>query len=146
METILALRGEIDHWFFSKYVNDFIAIGAGKTEPDKILAYWGVPLHMSGPAYARWITSSEEVVRFLNEMQGVLKQAGYMHTKVVDKKITIYNEHASRIESIMSRCRDDGSEMDRAAISFEIRRTEESWVIISATARPTEFSKLHDVW
>jgi hypothetical protein len=64
----------------------------------------------------------------------------------VDKTIVIYNENASRVETIMSRCRGDGTEMDRAAISFEIRRTGGSWIIISAAATPTELSVLHDVW
>lgn len=146
MATPLARRDDIEHWFFSQYFMDFIAIGAGKIDPDRILAYWGVPLHMSGPAHAAWLTSSEAVVHFLKDMQGSLKQAGYTHTEVVDKKITIYNENASRVETIMSRRRGDGTEMDRAAISFEIRRTEDSWIIISTAAQPTELSKLHDVW
>jgi NTF2-like protein (DUF6841) len=146
MATFPALREEIDHWFFSQYFKDFIAIGAGKLDPDRILAYWGAPIHMSGPAYARWVTSAEEVVHFLQEMQGVLTQAGYTHTEVVDSKITIYGENASRVETIMSRCRTDGTEMDRAAISFEVRRTEDSWTIISTTATPTKLSKLHDIW
>lgn len=142
----LALHDEVDLWFFEQYFDDFIAIGAGRAPPDKILAYWGVPLHMSGPAHARWISSSEDVVRALKEMQGVLKRAGYTHTEVVDKKVTIYSENAARVETIMSRCRGDGAEIDRAAISFEIRRTEGTWLIISTTARPTEKSELHDIW
>ncbi len=140
------LRDEIGHWFFSQYFVDFIAIGAGKIDLDRILTYWGAPIHMSGPTYAKWITSPEDVVRFLKDMQGVLKQAGYSHTEVVDKKITIYSENASRIETIMSRCRADGTEMDRAAIAFEVRRTGAGWIIISTAARPTGLSKLHDVW
>lgn len=146
MATLSALRDEIDLWFFSQYFKDFIAIGAGKLDADRILAYWDAPIHMSGPAYARWITSAEEVVQFLKEMQGVLKQAGYTHTEAVDSKITIYGDNASRVEAIMSRCRGDGTEMDRAAISFEVRRREDSWIIISTTARPTGLLKLHDVW
>jgi hypothetical protein len=101
---------------------------------------------MSGPTYARWITSPEDVVQFLKDMQGMLRQAGYAHTEVVDSDIIIYSENASRVETIMSRCRADGTEMDRAAISFEVRRTDESWIIISTTAQPTGLSKLHDVW
>jgi hypothetical protein len=146
MAVSLALHDEIDHWFFSEYFSDFIAIGAGKLSPDRILLYWGVPLHMSGPAYSKWIASSDEVVRFLTDMQGVLKKAGYTHTKVVDKKITIYSDNASRVETIMSRRRADGTEMDRAAISFEIRRSEINWIVISTTAMPTELSILHEVW
>jgi hypothetical protein len=146
MATLSALRDEIDHWFFSKYFVDFIAIGAGRIDPDAILAYWGAPLHMSGPTYSKWIMSSDEVVRFLKDMQGVLKKAGYTHTEVVDKKITIYNDNASRVETIMSRRREDGAEMDRAAISFEVRRTEDSWIITSTTAMPTASSNLHHIW
>jgi hypothetical protein len=85
-------------------------------------------------------------VSFLKEMQNVLKQAGYTHTEVIDKKITIYSENASRVETIMSRRRGDQTEMDRAAISFELRRTDKSWIIISATAKPTELTQLQSIW
>jgi hypothetical protein len=146
MTTLLAVRDDIDHWFFSGYFQDFIAIGAGKADPNQILAYWGVPIHMANPAHAKWITSSDGVVRFLQDMQAVLKQAGYTHTEVVDKKTTIYSETAGRVETIMSRRRADGSEIDRAAISFEIRRADQSWIIISTAARPTALSALRDVW
>jgi hypothetical protein len=145
MASLFSLRDEVDQWF-SKYFNAFIDIGAGKIDPSKILLYWCVPLHTSNPKHTKWLKSSEEVVGALNEMQGVLKQIGYTHTEPLDKAITIYSENASRVESIMSRRRGDGAEIDRAAISFELRRADGGWIIISTTARPTEATKLHEVW
>jgi hypothetical protein len=52
-----------------------------------------------------------------------LKQSGYTHTEAIDKKITVYSETASRMETIMSRRRADSTEIDRAARSFEIRQS-----------------------
>lgn len=137
---------EVSSWFFEKYFVDFIEIGAGRLDPEKILAYWGVPLHMSGPAQARWLTSSEDVIRSLIDMQGLLRRSGYTHTEALDRKVVIYNENAGRVETIMSRRREDGSEIDRAAISFEVRRAANDWVIISTSAQTTQFSKLSEVW
>lgn len=145
MATLPSLIEEIDRWF-SRYFEAFIAIASGKTPAGKIVDYWGVPLHMSGPATSRWITTSDEVIVFLSDMQGALKKAGYEYTKIIDKKTVIYNDNGVRVETIMSRCRGDGTEMDRAAVSFEIRRRSEDWIIISTSAQPTASSHLHEVW
>lgn len=146
MTTLHELHSEVEHWFFDEYFLDFIAIGAGRASPDKILSYWGVPLHMSGPTHVVWVTSSEQVVHSLNEMQGLLKKKGYTHTEVLDKTITVYSRNASRVETIMSRRKADGTEIDRAAISFELRRAGENWIIISTAAQPTDRSTLREVW
>jgi hypothetical protein len=66
MASFLLLRDEIDQWF-SEYFNAFIDIGAGKIDPEKILLYWCVPLHTSGPKSTKWLKSSDEVVGVLNE-------------------------------------------------------------------------------
>jgi hypothetical protein len=145
MASPLLLRDEVDQWF-SEYFNTFIDIASGKTDPGKILHYWCVPLHTSGPESTKWLKSSEEVVGVLSEMQGLLKQVGYTHTEALDKAVTIYSENASRVDSIMSRRRGDGAEVDRAAVSFELRRVDGDWVIISTTTRPTDATKLRDVW
>ena len=145
MTILTSVRDEVDQWF-SEYFNAFIDIGAGRMESSRILRYWGVPLHTSSPKHTKWLKSPEEVVSVLSEMQGVLKQIGYTHTEALDKTITTYNENASKVDAIMSRRRADGAEIDRAAVSFELRRTDDDWIIISTTARPTEASKLDHVW
>lgn len=139
------LHDEVDEWF-SKYFDAFIDISAGKIDPGNILLYWGVPFHTSGPKHAKWLTSSEEVVAVLNEMQRSLRHIGYTHTVALDKAITIYNEHASRVETIMSRRGGNGAEVDRAAVSFELRRADEGWIVICTSVRPTDSAKLHEVW
>lgn len=144
MTAFLSVRDDVNRWF-TQYFNDFIAIGAGKIGPSKILVYWSVPLHMSGSTFSKWFNSPEEVIGFLKEMQGALKQGGYTHTEMLDRNTIVYNENAGRVETIMSRRRADGSEMDRTAISFEIRSKAESWTIISAGTRPTEAIKLNEV-
>jgi len=145
MTSPLSIRDEVDQGF-SKYFNAFIDIGAGKIDPNKILPYWGVPLRTSSPRHTKWLKSSEEVVGVLNEVQGVLKQIGYTHTEALDKTITTYSKNASRVDAVMSRRRGDGAEIDRAAVSFELRRADDEWIIVSTTSRPTEASMLHEVW
>ncbi len=145
MTSLLTLRGEVDKWFL-EYFNAFIDISAGTTDPSKILRYWSVPLHTSGPTHAKWLRSPEEVVVILHEMQGALKRIGYTHTEALDKAITIYSENASRVETIMSRRCDDCAEVDRAAVSFELRRAGEGWIIISTTVRPTKATRLYEAW
>ncbi|RXH57183.1 hypothetical protein [Granulicella sibirica] len=145
MTTLTSIRDEIDQWF-TEYFNAFIAIGAGKMNPERILLYWGIPLHTSSPKHAKWLNTPQEVVAVLNEMQEVLKKIGYTHTEALDKTITTYNENASRVETIMSRRGSDGAEVDRAAVSFELRRAGNGWIIISTAARPTEATELDKVW
>lgn len=139
------LRDEVDQWF-SRYFNAFIDIGVGRIDPEKILLYWGVPFHTSSPKHSKWLKSSEEVVGALNELQEILKEVGYTHTEALDKVITTYNESASRVDTVMSRRSSDGAEIDRAAVSFELRRADSDWIIISSTALPTDATKLNDVW
>lgn len=75
-------------------------------------------------------------------MQAALKQAGYTHTVAIDKKITIYSRNVSRVETIMSRRGVDDAEVDRAAVSFELRRDDKGWIIISTIAKPTKYNRL----
>lgn len=139
-----ALLNEVDQWF-SEYFSAFIDIGAGKIGPDKILLYWSAPFHTSSPTHSKWLKSSEEVVGALNQLQEVLKQIGYTHTKAIDKVITVHNDNASRVDTIMSRRRGDGAEIDRAMVSFELRRVDGDWIIISSTAHPTDVAKLNEI-
>jgi hypothetical protein len=136
---------EIDRWF-SEYFQAFIAIGAMKKDPRVILDYWGVPLHSSDPEKSRWLTSPEEVVDVLSKMQGILKDKGYTETVILDKKISVYNVNAGRIDALMSRRGAGAAEVDRAAVSFEIRRTDRAWIIISTTALPTQVATLKSIW
>jgi hypothetical protein len=145
MTSLLPVQHEVDQWF-SDYFKAFIDIGAGRIDPAQILLYWGVPLHTSGPKHARWLNSPDEVVGVLNEMQGALRKIGYTHTEALDKTITVYSENAARVETIMSRRRADDTEVDRAAVSFELRRTDDKWAVISTTARPTDASLLREIW
>ncbi|GLU54682.1 DUF6841 family protein [Dyadobacter frigoris] len=136
---------DVDQWF-STYFQTFIDIGAGLKDPSEILTYWGVPLHSSSPKHSKWLKSAKEVMDFLQDMQKGLKEVGYTHTVAIDKMITMYSENAGRVETIMSRRGKDDLEVDRAAISFELRRGGKEWIIISTTAQPTKLTKLQDVW
>jgi hypothetical protein len=142
MTSSSSLHAEIDQWF-GQYFRAFIDISAGRAEPGAILDYWGVPLHTSNPLQSRWLRSAEEVVQVLRDMQEVLKKLGYTHTVALDQSVTVLHERAGRVETIMSRRRGDGSEVDRAAVVFEVRRIGEDWTIISTCLCPTHDKKLH---
>jgi hypothetical protein len=145
MSSLLTIRDDVDQWF-SGYFKAFIDICAGRSHPDAILLDWSVPLHTSGPKHSKWLKSAEEVVGVLNDMQGTLKELGYTHTEAIDKEITVYSDNAARVETIMSRRRSDGAEVDRAAIAFDLRCAGDEWIITSTTARPTKETKLREVW
>ncbi len=145
MSSSSSTHAEIDQWF-SEYFKTFIDIGAGRSDSEKILLYWGVPLHSSSPKHSTWLNSAEKVVGVLNEMQGILKQIGYTHTEALEKAVTVYNKNAGRVDTIMSRRKGDDTEVDRAAVSFELRRTNIGWIIISTTSCPTQATKLREVW
>src|SRR4051812_38720063 len=129
-------RQEVEQWS-TEYLDAFIAIGAGRADPSDVLRYWGVPLHASGPTYSKWLMSRDEVVGVLTDVQATLRQLGYTHTEAIDKTITVYSVNASRVDTIMSRRRGDGHEVDRTAVSFELRRGEGGWIVVSTTALPT---------
>lgn len=139
-----SLIDEIDSWF-TAYFEAFIDIGNGKRDPDTILLYWDVPLHTTSPVQTKWLRSPDEVVSVLTDMQSALKRIGYTHTVALDKTIEVYTENASRIETIMSRRRGDDTEVDRAAVSFELRRSGYGWIIISTVLRPTGATRLSEV-
>jgi hypothetical protein len=139
------VRDDIDRWF-TQYLDVFMQISAGMARANEILGFWSVPLHTSSPTTSRWLDSGEAVIRVLNALQTTLKDLGYAYTEAIDKRITVYSDNAGRVETIMSRRRSDGAEVDRAAVSFELRRSNDAWIMISTTACPTTASSLHEIW
>jgi hypothetical protein len=47
--TIGAVHDDIASWFFAEYFTAFVAIGAGKSDSENILAECGVLVNMAGP-------------------------------------------------------------------------------------------------
>jgi hypothetical protein len=138
---------EIDRWFFGEYVAKWVSIAASGTDhPGGILEHWGVPMHAASVHVTRWLLTPEDVIGFLTANQAPLKAAGYTHTAVVDRAITVYNRDAASVDAIWSRREASGSEIERVAVHFEIHRTDGEWRVIGLASSATSAGSLADVW
>jgi hypothetical protein len=144
-QTVLA---EVRHWFFEDYLPTWIGVGSGSIADgsDFILGYWGVPLHDGTPDASRWMMDGDAVVGLLDESHPRLRKQGYVNTVVPDRRITVYHRNGAAIEVIWSRCRGDGSEIERLAVHFEVARRPEGWRVVGIQRTPTAADSLADVW
>jgi glyoxylase-like metal-dependent hydrolase (beta-lactamase superfamily II) len=139
---------EVAHWFFDDYLTTWIGVGAGtiKRGPEFILDYWSAPLSWSDDEGSRWIQDPTDVVAVLQQLQSRLRNAGYAHTAVPDRKVMAYHHNGAAIEVIWSRQRADGTEIERIAAHFEVARGPRGWRILGIQARPTTSDSLNNVW
>lgn len=139
---------EVTHWFFEDYLRTWIGVGSGTIArgPEFILDYWGVPLHWSEDQISRWLLDAPAVVAELDALQARLRAEGYAHTSVPDRRVTVYHRNGAAIEVIWSRCRTDGTEIERVAAHFEIARDPAGWRIVGLQATPTASGSLKTLW
>ncbi|CAD0187211.1 hypothetical protein RUESEDTHA_04123 [Ruegeria sp. THAF57] len=139
--------GEIEHWFFDVYLPHWVSIGADDArDPAEVLNYWTPPLHVSTTALNDCLTEGRQVMDLLTNMQAPLKQAGYTHTNVLDRKITAYNGHSGSIDVIWSRCGPGDVEIQRRAAHFEIHRRDGNWHIVAFAGDATDKDRLDEIW
>ena len=143
-----SIRDEVTRWFFDDYLTTWIGVGAGTIArgPEFILDYWGVPLHWGEEDGSHWILDGPAVVGHLQQLQTRLRDEGYAHTAVPDRNVRVYHRDGAAIEVIWSRCRADGTEIERLAVHFEIGRGTAGWRILGVAATPTSGSSLDAVW
>src|SRR6476660_9623867 len=91
---------------------------------------------------AQWLFDAPAVVLHLQQLQARLRDAGYAHTAVPHHTVRVYHRDGAAIEVIWSRCRADGSEIERLAVHFEIGRGPAGWRILGVQAAPTSSSSL----
>jgi glyoxylase-like metal-dependent hydrolase (beta-lactamase superfamily II) len=142
------IQDEVTHWFFDDYLSTWIGVGAGTIArgPEFILDYWSAPLNWSDDQGSRWIMDAPAVVALLHALQTRLRAEGYADTTVPDRRVTVYHDNGAAIEVIWSRCRTDGTEIERLTAHFEVARGPEGWRIISIQATPTTSDSLNAVW
>src|ERR1700736_3610030 len=118
------IHDEVTRWFFEDYLHTWIRMGAGTIDlgPEFILDYWAVPMHYSADQTNQWLLNAAEVVRFSEQTHIRLRGQGFASTTVPDHEVTVYNGSGAAIEVILSRCRADGSEIERQAAHFELAR------------------------
>lgn len=138
---------EIDRWFFGDYLPKWVAIGANvHADPEEILNYWGVPMHVASVHMSGWLLTTEAVLSLLEANHAPLRAAGYTNTRALEGAITVYNDNAAAVDVIWSRRRADATEIERLAVHFEIHRTDDGWRVIGIASTGTTASSLADVW
>jgi hypothetical protein len=143
-----ALRDELSHWFFDRYLPAWVGVGNGASNlhPEFILEYWGVPLHHCMPNLSVWLLDAAAVVDFLKRRHTDLRAQRYSYTAVPDREVSVYHSRGAAIEVIWSRCRADGSEIERLAVHFEAARGIGGWRIVGIQAAPTNADTLQAAW
>lgn len=141
-------KAEIEQWFFDTYFNHWVAVGNGERDegPEFVLQYWGVPMYatVDEPEMAMWMLTGEQVVEFLVLQHTLLREAGYSHTAVPDKRVFVYNSNGGSIDVIWSRRASDDAEIQRFVAHFEVMRTNDVWKVVGVQTRRTDASKDND--
>jgi len=138
---------DVTNWFFEDYLGRWVSAGASGASPAFITEYWSAPLWVSMPGLVPGVLPTPEaVIDFLDAMQSRLRAAGYHHTNIPDRRITVLNDCAATIEVIWSRRRADESEIERLAVHFAAVRGEAGWRAVAIFAQPTDVGLLDEVW
>ena len=106
----------------------------------KAVAQFPAPDSMARPPLAA------EVVRFSEQAHIRLRGQGFASTAVPDHEVTVYNGSGAAIDVILSRCRADGSEIERQAAHFELARGPAGWRMIGIQSTRTAADSLNTVW
>lgn len=139
---------EVTSWFFDDYLATWVGVAAGTIArgPEFILDYWGAPLHYSTEEGGQWLHDASAVVQFLEGIQSRLQAQGYAYTDVPDHEVSVYHDNGAAIEVIWSRCRADGTEIERLAAHFELSRSQVGWRIVGIQQTPTAADTLSEAW
>jgi hypothetical protein len=142
------VRDAVTRWFFDDYLPLWVGVGSGTSAqgPEFILDYWGVPLHHCTPDGGKWLLDAAGVVGLLEHNHLRLRARGYAYTAVPDRSVTVYHDAGAAIEVIWSRCRADGSEIERLAVHFEVARTSAGWRAVGIQTAPTTANSLNAAW
>jgi hypothetical protein len=142
------IHDEVTRWFFEDYLHTWIGVGTGTIAlgPEFILDYWSVPLHYSADQTNQWLLNAAAVVRFSEQTHIRLRGQGFAATVVPDHEVTVYHNRGAAIEVISSRCRADGSEIERQATHFELARESARWRMICIQSTQTAADSLNTAW
>jgi hypothetical protein len=143
-----SVHDEVTSWFFDDYLPTWVGVAAGTIArgPEFIHDYWGAPLHYRTEEGDRWLHDAAAVVQLLEETQSRLRADGYAYTDVPDHKVSVYHHNGAAIEVIWSRCRTDGTEIERLAAHFELSRSQASWRIVGIQTSSTTADTLSAAW
>jgi NTF2-like protein (DUF6841) len=143
-----SVHDDVKSWFFDDYLPTWVGVAAGTIArgPEFILDYWAAPLHFSSEQGGQWFHDASAVVQFLEETQSRLRAEGYAYTDVPDHKVSVYHDNGAAMEVIWSRCRADGTEIERLAAHFELSRSQQGWRIVGIQTLSTTADTLSAAW
>lgn len=143
-----SVRDELTRWFFDDYLDTWVGVGSGAIArgSEFILDYLGVPLHYCAPDGGEWLPDGASVVGMLARIHSRLRGLGYAYTAVPDRQVTVYHAAGAAIDVIWSRCRSDGSEIERLAVHFEVARGSAGWRVVGIQEAPTRADSLNAAW
>ncbi len=146
--TLSSVNDEVTQWFFDDYMSTWIGVVSGviARETDFILDYWSVPLHYTAGSTAQWLLEATQVVAVSAQTQGRLREQGFATTTIPDYSVMVYNQAGAAIEAIMSRCRADGSEIERQVVHFELAREPVGWRVIGIQSISSAADALTVAW
>lgn len=148
LEALATTRDEVSAWFFQDYLPRWVAAGSETSGegPEFILQYWDTPMHVTGLDQAFWCLDEAGVLAFLDLNYSPLREAGYSHTAVPDRRVFAYSRVGAAIEVIWSRRRADESEIQRFATHFELAKSAKGWRVVGVQATATTEDSLDAIW
>jgi hypothetical protein len=148
LQLATSVHDDVTRWFFDDYLPTWIGVAAGTIArgPEFILDYWAAPLYFSTEHGGQWFHDASAVVQFMDELQSRLRADGYAYTEVPDHRVGVYSEAGAAVEVIWSRCRADGTEIERLAAHFELSRGQAGWRIIGVQSKSTTADTLSAAW
>ncbi|MGW6426710.1 DUF6841 family protein [Nocardia sp. NPDC055053] len=147
-DPLSATRADVQSWFFEDYLPRWVAVAAGQSPdgPAFIHDYWGTPLHVAALGQSLWCLDDAAVLAFLEVNHAPLRDSGYTHTVVPDRRVTVYHSAGAAIEVIWSRRRSDESEIQRWAVHFEVAKSAAGWRVVGMQATDTVKDTLAEIW
>ncbi|MBJ8345653.1 hypothetical protein [Antrihabitans sp. YC2-6] len=145
-DRIATTRAEVTGWFFEDYLPRWVAAAGGAEGPEFIHQYWGTPMHVTGLEQSFWCLDDASVLGFLELNYAPLRESGYSHTVVPDRRVFVYSTVGAAIEVIWSRRRADDVEIQRWGTHFEVARSDQGWRVVGIHATATDKDSLDEVW
>ncbi|WP_133169370.1 hypothetical protein [Rhodococcus opacus] len=145
-EGTAATLDEVTAWFFEDYLPRWVAAARGVEGPEFIHQYWGTPMHVTGQGMSFWCLDDASVLGFLEMNYAPLREGGYSHTVVPDRRVSVYSPVGAAIEVIWSRRSAGEVEIQRWATHFEVAKSDAGWRVIGVQATATDKDHLDEVW
>lgn len=140
-------HAEFRSWFEDRYMPAFIGGVSTGDDPEFIVDFWGSPLWVGndlGPATLA--ETDQDVVRAFAAMTDRLHAAGYADSVVLDRRTVVFNADGAAIDSLWSRRRGDGSEIERVAVHFVVARRADGIRVVAFETHATDADTLDEVW